>query len=302
MESARRAGPADRERLRILWQEIRAEVGDQRGGLLLGAFLSPAAAPDLAVDDAGRLVAVGCIDEVVVGFVSAHLDGHAVPPVAVIDALYVEPEAREVGVGEELAACVVGWAAERHCQGVDAPALPGNRRAKAFFEDNGFVARLLTMHRPLALVSRPGLAPTDAGPSEPGRPRAETCVGAIAVDADQLLLVRRGTEPALGRWSLPGGHVEPGETLAEAVLRELREETGLDAVCGDFVGWAERLGDDHHFVILDFLVGVLTDAEPVAGDDAAEVAWVPLAEVADLRLVDGLAEFLHDHGILPTFT
>jgi hypothetical protein len=53
-------------------------------------------------------------------------------------------------------------------------------------------------------------------------------------------------------------------------------------------------------VILDFRVTVLDDRSPVAGDDAAEAAWVPLGQVAELRLVDGLAEFLHTHGVLPT--
>jgi 8-oxo-dGTP diphosphatase len=133
-----------------------------------------------------------------------------------------------------------------------------------------------------------------------GRP--ELCVGAVAVDDDLILLVRRGRGPAEGVWSVPGGRVEPGETLAEAVVRELHEETGLVGVCEGFVGWAERIGEDHHFVILDFSVTILSDPDPVAGDDAAEVAWVPLGQVADLELVDGLAEFLHDHGILPTFS
>ncbi|MST32659.1 NUDIX domain-containing protein [Acidimicrobiaceae bacterium USS-CC1] len=128
------------------------------------------------------------------------------------------------------------------------------------------------------------------------------CVGAVAVDRDRLLLVRRGHGPGAGWWSVPGGRVEHGETLAEATVRELREETGLEGVCGELLGWVERIEDPHHFVILDFVVTVLDPSGPVAGDDAAEVAWVPLADVADLRLVDGLAEFLHDHGILATLT
>jgi 8-oxo-dGTP diphosphatase len=95
--------------------------------------------------------------------------------------------------------------------------------------------------------------------------------------------------------------VEAGELLAEAVVRELAEETGLEGVCGELVGWVERVGDDHHFVIMDFAVQLLDPtAQPVAGDDAAEVAWVPLPDVAEQRLVDGLAEFLHDHDIIPT--
>jgi 8-oxo-dGTP diphosphatase len=126
------------------------------------------------------------------------------------------------------------------------------------------------------------------------------CVGAIAVDAERLLLIRRGHGPAAGRWSIPGGRVEAGELLAEAVVRELHEETGVEGVCGELVGWAERFDEDRHYVILDFRVSVLEGTTPVAGDDAAEAAWVPLQDVADLNLVDGLAEFLHEHGILPT--
>ena len=71
-------------------------------------------------------------------------------------------------------------------------------------------------------------------------------------------------------------------------------------MCGELVGWVERITDEHHFVILDFRATVLDDREPVAGDDAAEVAWVPLADVAERRLVEGLAEFLHQHGVIET--
>jgi 8-oxo-dGTP diphosphatase len=128
----------------------------------------------------------------------------------------------------------------------------------------------------------------------------ELCVGAVAVHDGRLLLVRRGRPPGAGRWSVPGGRVERGELLAEAVTRELREETGLDGVCGALVGWVERFSGDRHFVILDFEVTVLDDRTPVAGDDAAEARWVPLADVADHDLVEGLAEFLHDHGVIET--
>jgi len=126
----------------------------------------------------------------------------------------------------------------------------------------------------------------------------EVCVGAVAVDADRLLMVRRGHGPGAGRWSVPGGRVERGETLAEAVVRELAEETGLEGVCEGLVGWVERIGDGYHYLILDFNVTVLDARTPVAGDDAAEASWVPLSEVSDRSLVEGLAEFLSDHGIL----
>lgn len=128
--------------------------------------------------------------------------------------------------------------------------------------------------------------------------RPEVCVGAIAVAEDRLLLVRRGRGPGAGVWSVPGGRVEVGETLAEAVIRELAEETALEGVCDELVGWVERMGD-HHYVILDFAVTILEPGRPRPGDDAVEAEWVPLEEVAHRRLADGLAEFLHEHGIVP---
>lgn len=128
--------------------------------------------------------------------------------------------------------------------------------------------------------------------------RPEVCVGAVVVDDERLLLVRRGHGPAAGEWSIPGGRVEAGEVLAEAVLRELREETGIEGVCGPLLAWVELIGDDHHFVVLDFTVTLLEPQDPVAGDDAAEAGWVPLHQVAEYRLVEGLAELLHEHGVL----
>lgn len=131
--------------------------------------------------------------------------------------------------------------------------------------------------------------------------RPEVCVGGIAVDDDRLLLIRRGRGPAQGSWSVPGGRVEAGELLAEAVVREVLEETGLEVVCGEIIGVVERFSDHGHYVIIDHRVTVLDPTQqPVAGDDAAAVAWVPLSDVADWDLVEGLAEFLHDHGILAT--
>lgn len=133
--------------------------------------------------------------------------------------------------------------------------------------------------------------------------RPQVSVGAIVLHDDRILLVRRGRGVAQGAWSVPGGRVEHGELLAEATVRELAEETGLEGVCGSLVGVVERFIDGEHHVILDHHVTLLDpNVTPTAGDDAAEVAWVPLIEVADWPLVDGLAEFLHDHGILATIT
>ena len=130
----------------------------------------------------------------------------------------------------------------------------------------------------------------------------EVAVGAVVVHDGSLLLVRRGHGPAAGEWSVPGGRIEWGETCAEAVVREVQEETGLECVCGEMLGWVEVIDDDHHFVILDFVATVLEHGVPVAGDDAAGVRWVPVHDVLGLNLVDGLAEFLHDQGILDAFT
>jgi 8-oxo-dGTP diphosphatase len=124
-------------------------------------------------------------------------------------------------------------------------------------------------------------------------------VGGVAVRDGSLLLVQRGTDPQAGRWTIPGGHVEPGEPLARAVEREMLEETGMRVQCGPLLGWAERMGPGYHFVILDFIV-VTPDvgAEPIAGGDAAAVAWVPLVDVPRMSLVEGVEDFLRAHGVL----
>ena len=127
--------------------------------------------------------------------------------------------------------------------------------------------------------------------------RPEVCVGAIAVRDECLLLVRRGHGPAAGQWSVPGGRVEWGETLAAAVVREVAEETGLEVLCDGFADWVERIGEQHHYVIADFWVTVVSRQTPRAGDDAAEARWVPLAELDDLDLTAGLGDFLTRIGV-----
>jgi 8-oxo-dGTP diphosphatase len=130
---------------------------------------------------------------------------------------------------------------------------------------------------------------------QPEVARPEVAVGAVCTHLGQLLLIRRGRGAAQGQWSVPGGHVEWGETLHEAVVREMHEETGLEVVVDRFLGWVERIVEPYHYVILDFAVTALDPAQaPVAGDDAAEVAWVPFADVSDFALVGGLYEFLRD--------
>ena len=129
-------------------------------------------------------------------------------------------------------------------------------------------------------------------------PRPEVAVGAVVVRDRRLLLVERGRGVGTGRWSLPGGRVEPAETLADAVRRELEEEAGLRVRVGPLCGIAERISAQAHYVILDFWADADADGTPVAGDDAARVTWATRADLDRLDLVDGLLDFLADHHVL----
>jgi GNAT superfamily N-acetyltransferase len=154
-EAVREATEADGARIRQLADELRATVMAQRGGAQLmvdaaGAGMTsvdPAPAGS-GVAETGSRVLVGCLDDVVVGFATCRVDDVRQPPVGLLGACYVEPDARGVGVGHLLLEAALGWLAERGCPSVDGPALPGDRRAKNFYESAGFKARLLTMHRP----------------------------------------------------------------------------------------------------------------------------------------------------------
>ncbi|MBE1534337.1 NUDIX hydrolase [Actinomadura algeriensis] len=127
----------------------------------------------------------------------------------------------------------------------------------------------------------------------------ERCVGAIVHDRDgRLLLVRRGRPPGAGRWSVPGGRVEPGEDDAAALVREMLEETGLRVRAGAFVGTVERDGPGGVvYEIHDYAATVL-GGTPRAGDDAADVRWVAPGDLPDLPLVPGLLDALAEWDVL----
>ena len=121
------------------------------------------------------------------------------------------------------------------------------------------------------------------------------CAGAIVFDASgRLLLVRRGNEPSRGLWCEPSGRCDPGESAAEACVREAREETGLDVRVVRPAG-SVRIGK---YLIDDFVCEVVGGRER-AGDDAAEVRWVTRAELTHLPLVADLESILASWDCLP---
>jgi len=129
-------------------------------------------------------------------------------------------------------------------------------------------------------------------------------VGAVVLDGDRVLLVQRGRPPGQGRWSLPGGLLDLGERLEEAVAREVEEECGLRVRVLGLCGVIDRIvpgeGADgegrapvrYHWVIVDYVAAVMGGTLQ-AGSDAAEARWVPIAELAGYDTTDGLAAMIH---------
>jgi 8-oxo-dGTP diphosphatase len=124
-------------------------------------------------------------------------------------------------------------------------------------------------------------------------------VAAIILRDREILMVRRGQEPGAGRWSIPGGSVELGETLEQALKREVREETGLEIEVGEFAGIAEvivREGEaiKWHYVILDYFATPSSTSEPIAASDVTECRWIPLDELARYDVTETLIERLRE--------
>lgn len=127
----------------------------------------------------------------------------------------------------------------------------------------------------------------------PNRPIA--AILAVVVRDGDVLLVRRANPPDAGLWGFPGGKIERGETLQDAALRELKEETGVSARVLRVFGALDALdrGDDealrHHFILITALCQ-WTQGEPVAADDALDARWIALDRLAELPLSRDVAE------------
>jgi len=122
-------------------------------------------------------------------------------------------------------------------------------------------------------------------------------VGAIIIEGDRVLLVRRAHPPIQGQWSIPGGVLEVGEMVREAAVREAREETGLIVEPGELLGVYDRILRDpeervqYHYVLIDFLCRPV-GGELLAASDAAEVRWFRREELLDLRLAEDTLEVI----------
>ena len=125
------------------------------------------------------------------------------------------------------------------------------------------------------------------------------CVGAIITDpAGRLLLIKRGHEPEAGRWSLPGGRIEPGESDEQALVREVREETGLTVTPGRLIGTVDRPQPGGRVLVIRDYAAEVTGGDLTAGDDAADAGWVSLPGFDGLPLTTGLEEALSTWGVV----
>lgn len=117
-------------------------------------------------------------------------------------------------------------------------------------------------------------------------------MGALLFDRDRILLVERGKDPLKGYWSLPGGVLEVGETLEEGVIREVREETGLQVKPLGVLEIFERIIRDsrgvaeYHYVLIDYICRI-TGGTLVADDDVSRVAWVPRRKLLTYSITEG---------------
>lgn len=123
--------------------------------------------------------------------------------------------------------------------------------------------------------------------------------GVVSDGRGRILLAQRLNPPDAGCWTVPGGRVEPGESVAEAVVRELHEETGLQVQAGALLGRLDIPGadDDTVYDVVDYAATVIGGTLQAA-DDAGAVGWFSRIEMAELPLTAGLIEILTGYGVL----
>ena len=128
-------------------------------------------------------------------------------------------------------------------------------------------------------------------------------VGAVVMHQEQILLIRRGKEPAQGEWAIPGGRVELGETMREAATRETMEETGISIRPGKLVYYFETIQPDadgrirFHYTIFDFIAEYLA-GEPNPSDDALDARWVLASDIHTYKLNIKIRDLLNRIGFL----
>lgn len=126
------------------------------------------------------------------------------------------------------------------------------------------------------------------------------CVGAVIFDTDErICLVRRANEPARGKWSFPGGRVEPDETSEDAIIREVMEETGLHVTIDRELGPALRPAPEGGtFHIREFLMHTKDRLPARPGDDATDAGFFSLDEIRELQTSPGLLDYMAEQGLL----
>ncbi|MCA1839536.1 MAG: NUDIX hydrolase [Actinobacteria bacterium] len=137
--------------------------------------------------------------------------------------------------------------------------------------------------------------------NDPRGPAATVGVGAVICEQSKVLLILRGRDPYLGHWSLPGGGLEFGETVEQAIVREVREETNL-VVEPQGLAWIfESIdpGGSYHFVIIDHFARIVS-GEPKSGDDASDIGWFSAEQIRAVPTTPGLFDLLLAHDAFAT--
>lgn len=225
--------------------------------------------------------------------------------------LFVDDAARGIGLGELLLAAAAQWGRAQGADVCEMEVLPGHRAAKNFCEAHGLKARAITMSGSIGDVldsmdldeeETLSIANSVESALDRAAPAGSRCraiaAGCVLVEDGRVLVAQRSEPPFEGYWSIPGGIPKAGETLVECALRELQEETGIDAKILGIAGVAERFWDsrtegDAGFTIINFLGLPLrpTSSSEVEIRGRSDIVWAPPNSIPEPS-VPGVAEFL----------